>query len=279
MRLIVRPPSEAYRRALSEHPDRNAIDPGRALLQHRAFVAALEAVGIEIVALPPAADLPDACFVSDVLITLPRAGEPDGKSALVVAARPGAPSRRPEVAPVFARAKELVDLHVAFGSAPHIVEISEPGTLDGGDVIVYGDRVAIGVSARTNVAGAQQLAQAVRAVGYRAYLCPVTDRLHLATAVTVIDDERLIGTAAGFATLDQASPDVAPLAEIDRILVPDAELPAANVLAVNGVCIIAAGYPHARGELADAGENVVEVDLSEFTRADGGPTCLVAFVH
>jgi dimethylargininase len=279
MRLIVRPPSEAFRRALSEHPDKNAIDPGRALHQHRAVVAALEAVGVEIVALPPDADLPDACFVSDVLITLPRAGDAAGKSALVVATRPGAPSRRPEVASVFARTKELIDLDAAFSTAAHVVEIAEPGTLDGGDVIVYGDRVAIGVSARSNTAGAQQLAEAVRAVGYRAYLCPVIDRLHLATAVTVIDDERLIGTEAGFATLDQAGPDVAPLAEIDRILVPDAELPAANVLAVNGVCIIAAGYAHTVAELTAAGETVVEVDLSEFTRADGGPTCLVAFVH
>jgi dimethylargininase len=276
MRLIVRPPSAAFRRALSEHPDSSAIDPERAQRQHRAFVAALIAVGVQITALLPDADLPDACFVSDTLITLPRADDAGGGRALVVATRPGAPSRRAEVASVFARAKELITGDDARGEAARIVE---PGTLDGGDVIVYGDRVAIGVSARTNEAGAQQLAEAVRAVGYRAYLCPVSDRLHLATAVTVIDDERLIGTEAGFATLDQAGADVAPLAEIDRILVPDAELPAANVLAVNGICILAAGYAHTVAELAAAGKSVVEIDLSEFTRADGGPTCLVVFVH
>jgi dimethylargininase len=279
MRLIVRPPSAAFRRALSEHPDSHAIDPERAQQQHRAFVASLAAVGVQISALPPDADLPDACFVSDTLITLPRAGDAGGECALVVATRPGAPSRRAEVASVLARAKELITGDDARGKAARIVEIGEPGTLDGGDVIVYGDRVAIGVSARTNEAGAQQLAEAVRAVGYRAYLCPVTDRLHLATAVTLIDDERLIGTEAGFATLDQAGADVAPLAEIDRILVPDAELPAANVLAVNGICILAAGYAHTVAELAAAGKSVVEIDLSEFTRADGGPTCLVVFVH
>jgi dimethylargininase len=279
MRLIVRPPSAAFRRALSEHPDSSAIDPERAQRQHRAFVAALIAVGVQITALLPDADLPDACFVSDTLITLPRADDAGGGRALVVATRPGAPSRRAEVASVFARAKELITGDDARGEAARIVEIGEPGTLDGGDVIVYGDRVAIGVSARTNEAGAQQLAEAVRAVGYRAYLCPVSDRLHLATAVTVIDDERLIGTEAGFATLDQAGADVAPLAEIDRILVPDAELPAANVLAVNGICILAAGYAHTVAELAAAGKSVVEIDLSEFTRADGGPTCLVVFVH
>ena len=278
MKLIVRPPSDALRAALSEHPGRQTIDPARALEQHRALTAALEAVGVELIRLAPEAGLADATFVSDTLITLPRADDPKGPSALVVATRPGAPSRRPEVASVVECAQKL--LREARGAAtPRLVEIAAPGTLDGGDVIVYGDRVAIGVSARTNEAGAQQLAEAVRSVGFRAYLCPVVDRLHLATAVTVISAGRLIGTEAGFATLDAVGPHVAPVAEIERIVVPDEELPAANVLAVAGVCVMAAGFPKALAELEDAGEEVVTVDLDQFTLADGGPTCLVAFVH
>ena len=145
-------------------------------------------------------------------------------------------------------------------------------------MIVYGDRVAIGVSARTSRDGARQLGDAVAAIGYRPFLCPVTDRLHLATAVTVLGPARLIGTASGFASLDDAGADVAPAGEVERLLLPDDELVGANVLAVGGRCFVPAGNPRAVALMRAAGETVVELDLSEFTLADGGPTCLVSHV-
>jgi dimethylargininase len=300
VRVIVREPSDALRDALSTHARRDHIDPRRAIDQHRAFVAALAAAGLEIVALPPEPALPDATFVSDTLIALPRATAPSGPAALLVVTRPGAPSRRGEVASVAARAQRL-----APGAA--IVEIEEPGTLDGGDVIVFGDRVAIGVSGRTNVCGAGQLAVAVQDAGYRAYLCPVTDRLHLATAVTSLGagpatgtsgaaaasspgseaiagtvagtsaPPTLLGTTAGFASLDR-TPGAAPADEVARILVPDDEADAANVLAVEGRVLMAAGHPRTASALRAAGFDVVELALDEFALADGGPTCLVALV-
>jgi dimethylargininase len=271
MRLIVREPSEAFGRALSEHPDAGAIDVARAVAQHVAFVGALRDAGIEIVELPPDPDCADACFVSDVLLTLPEADDPGGPAALLVAGRPGAQSRRPEVAPVAERGRELASQARAY-------EIVAPGTIDFGDVIVYGDRVAIGVSARTNEEGARQLAAAVAAAGYRAFLCPVNDRLHLATAITVLRADRLIGTSAGFASLDDAGAEVAPAAEIERLLVPDDEIVGANVLAAGGCCFVPAGNPVAAALMRAAGETVVELDLSQFTFADGGPTCLVTHV-
>ncbi len=175
MRVIVRPPGEAFRRALSEHPGRETIDPAAARRQHEAFVTALRAAGVTLVELPADDELPDACFVSDVLITLPRAVDPGGPAAVAVATRPGAPSRRPEVAAVLARARGLL------GATCPVAEIAAPGTLEGGDVIVYGDRVAIGVSKRTDRRAAGRLADLVRGAGYRAFLCPVEGRLHLAT--------------------------------------------------------------------------------------------------
>ena len=233
MRLLVRPPSAAFKRALSEHPLRGKIDPHRALLQHVAFVQALHDAGVEIVELPAEPELPDACFVSDTLV-------PIGDSV------------------------------ARYATA----RIEAPGTLDGGDVIVYGDRVAIGVSARTNREGAEQLRRLAQGAGQRAFLCPVDDRLHLASAVTVLRPDRLIGTAAGFRSLDAAG-----AAEgVERLLLDDADVPAANVLAAGGRCFMAAGFPRAAATLREAGEDVVEVNLDEFTKADGGPTCLVAIL-
>jgi dimethylargininase len=250
VKLLVRAPSAAFKDALSEHRLRGTIDPARAVRQHAAFVRALRAAGVEVVELPPEPALPDACFVSDTLVPL---------GDLVVLARPGAEARRAETRSMarFARAR-----------------IEPPGTLDGGDVIVYGRRVAIGISARTNRDGAEQLASLARAACYEPCLCPVDDRLHLATAVTVLDAACLIGTPAGFASLDATGAGDG----VERLLVPDDELPAANVLPAGGRCFMAAGYPRAAALLREHGETVVEVELDEFTMADGGPTCLVAIL-
>ena len=272
MKVLVRAPGAAFRRALSEHPERHLIDSDRAVAQHRGFVAALVANGVSVVVLPPEPDLPDATFASDTLLALPRAGDLGGRTALLVLARPGAESRRPEVESVAVAARGLVPTQADE------IQIEDPGTLDGGDIVVFGDRVAIGVSGRSNVCGAGQLALAVQSAGYRAFLCPVTDRLHLASGVTAIGSRRLVGTAAGFASLDAAGPEVAPGHEVERILVPDGEPGGANVLALGGHCIMAAGNPVTAAALRAAGESVVEVDLEEFARADGGPTCLVAIV-
>ena len=268
MRLIMRPPSAAMSRALSEHPERDRIDPDRAARQHQGYVRALESTAIQVVLLPPEPELPDACFTWDTVLAFPRPGT-EGPAALLVAARPGEPSRRPEVDSVMQCARRLAP-------AARVVEIQQPGTLDAGDVIVYGDRVAIGVSARSNRAGGTQLADAVQRLGYRACLCPVDDRLHLATAVTPLGARRLIGTRAGFASLDAAGADVVPQGEIERLVIPDEEIVAANVLAIAGKCFVNRGYPRAVEAMGSVGESVVEVELDEFTRADGGPTCLVA---
>jgi len=254
------------RRAVSQHPEHDRIDPARAVRQHAAYVSAIQAAGVLVTILPAEPDLPDACFTWDTVLAFARPS--GGPTVLLVAARPGEASRRPEVASVLACAR---------GLAPNaeVIGIREPGTLEGGDVITYGRRVAIGISARSNEAGARQLAAAVQRIGYQPFLCPVDDRLHLASAVTPTRATRLVGTASGFQSLDAAGPEVAP-DDVERLVIPDREIAGANVLAVGGRCFIAQGQPAAVEALRNAGESVVEVELDEFLRADGGPTCLVA---
>jgi N-dimethylarginine dimethylaminohydrolase len=103
----------------------------------------------------------------------------------------------------------------------------------------------------------------------------VTDRLHLATAVTPVTHDTLIGTAAGFASLDAAGSDAAPPGGIRRLLLPERELPGANVLALGGHAFLASGNRTAARLLSEAGLRVHELELDEFALADGGPTCLV----
>lgn len=270
MRCIVRPPGAAFRDAISSHPARDRIDVARAIREHAAFVAALEAAGATVTCLDADPELPDATFVSDTLVALPRPG--GGGTAMLVVARPALPSRRAEVASVLACVTAVLAPDLPFVAVP------PPATLEGGDVVVFGERIAIGVSARTSEDGARVLADAARTLGYRAFLCPVPDRLHLATAVTAVGADLLLGTAAGFASLDAAGPDCAPAHSVDRILLPDGEVGGANVLAIDGTALLSAGNPTAARRLAERGLRVVELELDEFARADGGPTCLVNVV-
>jgi N-dimethylarginine dimethylaminohydrolase len=119
------------------------------------------------------------------------------------------------------------------------------------------------------------LADAARSLGYRPFLCPVAERLHLATAVTAVDRKTLIGTAAGFASLHAAGIDAAPAGEIRRLLLPDDELLGANVLALGGHAFLDSRNPTAARLLREIGMPVHELELDEFALADGGPTCLV----
>jgi dimethylargininase len=265
--VIVRPPGAAFRDAISNHPDRHHIDVARARVQHAALCAALEDAGLLLLRLPEEPNLPDATFVSDSLVAL--ASPLPDRSPVVVVARPAVASRRQEVESVVQAALPYLP------AGTRVVPVEDPGTLEGGDVVVYGDRVAIGLSARTNVLGAHVLADAARSLGYRPFLCPVTDRLHLATAVTAVAPDTLIGTAAGFASLDAAGPDAAPPGEIRRLLLPDDELLGANVLALGGQVFLDSGNPTATSLLRETGLVVHELELDEFALADGGPTCLV----
>ena len=267
MLVIVRPPGEAFRDAISNHPDRHQIDVSRGRAQHAAFCAALQDAGVQLLRIPEEPDLPDATFVSDALVALAPA-LPD-RPPVVVVARPTVASRRLEVESV---------LRAALSCLPadtQVLRVEDPGTLEGGDVIVYGDRLAIGLSARTNVIGATVLADAAMTLGYRPFLCPVTDRLHLATALTAVDPDTLIGTATGFASLDAAGTDAAPAGEIRRLLLPDDELLGANVLALGRHMFLGSGNPTAGRLLRERGLIVHELELDEFALADGGPTCLV----
>ncbi|HEX7490522.1 MAG TPA: hypothetical protein VF337_02335, partial [Candidatus Limnocylindrales bacterium] len=267
MLVIVRSPGAAFRDAISTNPESHRIDVPRAKAQHVAFCAALEGAGLPLLRLAEEPALPDATFVSDALLAL--APVLPGKAAAIVVARPALASRRLEVETV----RRAAVAGMPVGTT--LVSVDDPGTLEGGDVIVFGDRLAIGLSGRTNTFGAQTLADTARSLGYRTFLCPVANRLHLATAVTVLDAKTLIGTAAGFASLDAAGPDAAPADEIRRLLLPDDELSGANVLALGGHAFLDSRNPTAAWLLHGIGMPVHELELDEFALADGGPTCLV----
>src|SRR6266478_5269566 len=158
-RAIVRPPASNFAEGLTT-ADLGAPNYERALRQHQDYCAALEQCGLTVIRLAADSRYPDSTFVEDTAISVTH--DVDDRShplTQVVLTRPGAPSRRGEVESM---RRVLANFFPARG------EIQSPGTLDGGDVCEAGNHFFIGISERTNEAGARQLAEFVAPLGYTA---------------------------------------------------------------------------------------------------------------
>jgi len=217
------------------------------LKQHQAYLHALAQLGLEIILLDEEPDFPDAYFVEDTAIITPK---------VAVITRPGAPSRRGEeqtIEPVLRQYRP-------------IVRIEEPGTLDGGDVLMVENHFFIGSSLRTNLAGAAQLAEALNTYGHSAEVVPVDAGLHLKSSVNYLGEDTLLVT--------EAVADFPGFARYRRIKVHPDEEYAANTLRVNEGLLTPKGYPRTLDQLARLGVKVIELEVSEVRKMDGGLTCM-----
>lgn len=246
---IVRAPSPRFIDALGQDPA-VTIDLSLALAQHAAYVDALRALGLAVVALPPMSDFADACFVEDTAVVF-------GDAALVN--RPGAPSRQGEERTV---AAALADIGLA------LTFMDAPATLDGGDVLRVGNIFFVGRSARTNREGLEALERFARHVDPDARVVPVDlppGVLHLKCHASALSDDTVL--AARGLPLDL------PM-RVRRLDIPEAEAFAANAVATPAGVLIAAGYPRTAEVLTAAGYRTRPLVTSEFAKADGSLTCL-----
>jgi dimethylargininase len=204
-------------------------------------------LGLELTVLPPDEECPDSCFVQDLAVIV------EGRGLLC---RPGAPSRRPEAERIEPAVSDVV------GS---LDRVQDPATLEGGDVLRVGDRFIVGRSARSNEDGIEALAK-FAAPDAEVHRAEVREPfLHLLSGLSAVD-RTVIGSED---LIDQPVFD-----GLERVPVPVEETPGCNFVTLGRDVVMAAGFPTVRELLEQRGLRVHEVDLSEFARADGGPTCL-----
>ena len=248
---LVRPVPGTIARCELTHIGRELIDVAIARAQHAQYEDTLRRLGCTVERIEPADDLPDSVFVEDAAVVL---------DELAVIMRPGAASRR----------AETPDVERALTKYRPIHRLTEPATMDGGDVLRVGRTLYVGISGRTNEYGARQLAAAVAPFGYTVECVRVGGCLHLKSAVTAVADDVLVCNPGWV--------DARAFLGCELLPVDASEPFAANVLRVAGSLVCAAAHPRTAGMLRARGYEVHAVEASELAKAEGGVTCCSVIV-
>ena len=228
------------------HIDRTPIDLKIARAQHRAYVNTLKQIGCNVLELPAEADLPDSVFVEDTAFILP-------ETAIIT--RPGADSRKPETDSII----QALSPHI------QLIHVCEPATVDGGDVLVLGKKIFIGLSTRSNTNAIDQLNELLGEYGYTVTGVELRGCLHLKSAVTRVDDKTLL--------INRGWVDTRHFEQYMLIEVDPSEPYAANCLPIGNSLIYPTSFPRTQAKLEAQGYKIVSVDVDELAKAEGAVTC------
>lgn len=220
----------------------------RALVQHSGYIEALKHCGLSVHILDPDNRFPDSTFIEDVVLCTP---------ACAIITNPGASTRKGEISGM----RQVLLKFYEF-----IEEIVPPGSLEAGDVMMVKNHYYIGISERTNTAGADQLVAILKRYGFTSSTIALKTLLHLKSGTSYLENGNLLLT--GELT------NMKEFSAFNRIIVTDDENYAANSLWINGKVIVPYGYPKTRKQIEKAGYDTLVVDVSEFRKLDGGLSCL-----
>ena len=250
----------AFTRALCRAPARSAVKGIRAdggpdpdfyglVAEHEAYVATLRELGLAVEVLEPLDDFPDALFTEDVALTFP-------KGAILL--RPGASSRAGEVA------------HIRAPLAAHhsrLLEMAGPSYADGGDILRLADRVIIGLSARTDRTGAEELADLLDKLGYRAEIAETPPGvLHFKTGCGLIDERTILAVPA--------LADCPQFAGLEVVTTPPGEESAANILRIRDTVLVGDRWSATHAVLAARGIAARPLPTDQIAHIDAGLSCM-----
>ncbi len=247
MLAITHLPSPSFNECQLTFLKRQPIDLPRARQQHQNYCKALGEEGLEVITLSINSHLPDCAFVEDAALVL---------DEIAIICSPGTPARQAEVGGI----EEVLSKYRRMG------RISLPATLEGGDVLRIGRKLYVGHSKRTNASGVKAVRQLVAEFGYQVVPVAVHGALHLKTACTALSSDTLL--------LNPAWIDPTTFEGYKIIEIAEGEPFAANTLALPSRVLMNAAYPITIGRVELEGINVLPIDISEFSKAEAGLTCM-----
>jgi len=245
-------PTKALVRRLAESYANlyTGVSLARAREQHAAYVQALRSAGLEVKFVEADDTRPDCVFIEDTAIVW--AGH-----ALLTRMSPH-------------REGEQAGVEDALRPTHRISRVAPPGKLEGGDVLHVEDTTYVGLTSRSNEAGADALRQFLAPFGKRVVAVRVENCLHLKSGVSYLGDGTII-----------VAPELVPAHAFD---VPEVietareEEYAANCVRLGSFLLVPAPFPQTEKKLrrfADKqGVELVPLDCSEFRKGGGSLTCL-----
>jgi len=245
---IVRRPGHSLVNGITSTPELGKPDYGLTIKQHDAYIGALRFCGVEVTVLQADERFPDSCFVEDVAVCTKK---------FAVITNPGASSRKGE---------EKVIIEVIKKFYNNLKYIKEPGTLEGGDVMMVGEHFYIGLSKRTNREGAHQLIEVLKKYGMSGSIVETSEMLHLKSGLAYLEDNILLVTGEFINNLE--------FKKFNKIMIKEEEIYSANCIRVNDYVLVPAGSPETKEKIKAAGFKVIVVDTSEYRKVNGGLSCL-----
>lgn len=217
--------------------------------EHTAYVDALRSAGLRVELLPPLEEFPDSVFIEDPALVFS-----DGAVLL----RPGTASRAGEgehLRPALQRRFETV------------LELPQGLYADGGDVLSVPGGVFIGLSRRTSREGAEALSRLLRQFDLRATIVePPPGSLHLKSAVSMLDEETLLASAAiAKSGMFKNFGILVPAPKEDR---------SAHALRLNETLLVPAHFPRTAELLSKKGYAVRTLEVAEIRKLDAGLSCM-----
>ncbi len=219
------------------------------LAEHRAYVETLLTLGLEVDELPAMAEYPDSIFVEDPALVF-------AEGAIVL--KLSAPSRAGEAELIAPTLEDQFE---------RVLHMQGPGHADGGDVLVLPDRVLIGLSGRTDRAGAEELIGLLAQLGKRGEVAETPPGvLHFKTGCSLIDEETVFA-------LPQMV-DAPAFAGLRNIAVPQGEEKAANKLRIRDAALIGAHFPKSREIIERLGIRTIPLPVVQIGLIDAGLSCM-----
>jgi dimethylargininase len=218
------------------------------LEQHGHYVEALKSCGLEVTVIDADDRYPDSMFIEDTALLMPRCA---------IVTHPGAEARRGEISAVALQLAEFYD---------RVDSIQSPATVDAGDIMMVGEHCYIGLSERTNADGAAQMIGYLQAAGYNGSTISISESLHLKSSISYLENNNLVVTGELC--------DKPEFVDFNRIEIDQSERSAANCVWINDHVLIASGKPQTSEKIRALGYALIELDVSEFEKLDGGLSCL-----
>ncbi|MFQ6069214.1 MAG: dimethylarginine dimethylaminohydrolase family protein [Candidatus Aminicenantales bacterium] len=253
-RVVVCSPGKEYFGVsnLKAHNILEKADPQKAGEQHKRLKTVIAEFGAEVIDADELGGHPNSVFTRDTSLCTPQG---------YIHLRMGLATRRGE--------EEWMAEILDGMDEPQAAKIHPPGTVEGGDIILAGGVAFIGHSRRTNKEGVLQVSGMLKKMGYEVRIAAISPpHLHLGGLMSLVGEEHVL-CSRGFFEDDF-------FRGFDLIEVECEMFVSANVICLGeGELIAEVSNTIAVEALEKRRFKVHTLDLSEFIKGQGGPSCLI----